>query len=595
MQVTKLLLLAPSFVVLAALAPETRVYDVGRYGAKCNAATTGSARTTLGHAVTAGSSSAAMVSTANVVRGAQIFLDPTVSAQEVMYVRAVAGNDVTFTAPLANGHQAGARVYGSGGYVAGTDDTKAINAAFAAAAADAAATVTFPAGKCAISGPLDASASGLTVAGAGMHATTIVAMPNFTYDPARTPRGLDGQYAGMLWTDAPEAPPARGISRPQPPLQHLTIRDLGLDPRAGSQKHFYNYNAISGYVRAMQYFTVRNVYFELGSPLSFTDTTKPFTGINYITLGYDPNNSSHDLLFSNIEAHNGVGTVQLRQGAGYSGGSCTPVVHDKISGVKILDEKDVVDLDDIEDDRIVITAKGCSPGAEMDDVIINGQSVTIAPTVSTGGVNALKIETFNATLRNLQYTNTQYTGSPNGSFRASGTRSASGAAFVALIFDKNSGMDGITIAHMRAVNSEGVAVVVRGGPTGEPPNVTFDDLTLTNAYGAVCLRIASLAPPSGRDQVHVSNVTCTSSPDARTRFGSALYGVLFVPTGVPTNGLSGDVTVRNSRFIGYPRPVAIYAGGGFKGVVLDGVSWDSGRPAVDPSTIMHNTPAAHAP
>lgn len=595
MQVTKLLLLAPSFVLLSALAPETRVYDVARYGAKCDAATTGSARTTLARTVPAGSSTAAMVSTAHVVHGAQIYLDPTASAQEVVYVRAVTGNDVTFTAPLKNGHQAGAGVYGSGGYVAGTDDTKAINAAFAAAAGDATATVAFPAGKCAISGPLNASVSGLTVAGAGMRATTIVAMPNFTYDPARTPRGLDGQYAAMLWTDAPEAPPARGINRPQLPLQHVTIRDLGLDPRAGSQKPFYNYNAISGYARAIQYFTVRDVYFELGSPLSFTDTTKPFTGINYIALAYDPDNSSHDLLFANIEAHNGVGTIQLRQGAGYTVHPCPPVVRDKISGIKILDEKDVVDLDDIEDDRIVITAKGCNPGAEMDDIVVNGQVVTIAPSVTTGGANGLKIETFNASLRNLQYTNTQYTGSPNGSYLASGTRYGSGVPFVALIFSKNSGMNDITVAHMRAANSVGVAVVTRGGASGEPVKVTFDDLTLTNTYGAACLRIASLAPPSGRDQVHVSNVTCSASPDARARFGNGLYGLLFAPTGVATNGLSGDVGVRNSRFTGYPQPVSIYGGGGFKGIVLDGVSWDSGRPTVDPSTIMRNTSGAHAP
>jgi hypothetical protein len=600
MHVTKLLLLAASLTLLAAIAPETHVYDVARYGAKCDAVTTGNVRTTLSRAASAGADSVSMSSVANVVAGAQIYLDPLTSSQEIRYVKRVAGSLVTFTEPLKLDHQAAAPVYGSGGYVAGTDDTIAINAAFAAASRDGAGTVRFPGaggtstGKCAISGPLNASTSGLTVAGAGMHESTIVAMPNFDYDPARTPRGLDGQYVGMLWTDLPVPPPARGISPPQPPLQHVTIHDLGLDPRAGTQKHFYRYNAISGFARAIQYFTVRNVYFELGAPLSWTDTTKPFTGINYIVLSYDPANSSHDLLFDNIEAHNGVGTIQLRQGSGYTQAPCPAVIRDNIYGIKILNEKDVVDLNDIEDDRIVITAKGCNPGAEMTDIQVNGQVVTVAPAVTNGGVNGLKIESFKAMMRNVQYTNAQYTGSPNGSYIASGGRVGSGDPFVALIFDKDSGMTDILVAHVRAANSEGIGVILRGGPGGEPMSVTFDDLTLTNSYGAACVRFAALSPPSGRDQVHVFNVTCSAAPEARARFGNGLYGALFLPTGgVPTNGVSGDVVIRNSRFIGYSRPILIYSGGGFKGALVDGVTWDTGTLAVDRSTILRNTAGPH--
>ncbi len=356
----------------------------------------------------------------------------------------------------------------------------------------------FRLGKCAISGPLNASTSGLTVAGAGMHATTIVAMPNFDYDPARTPRGLDGQYVGMLWTDLPVPPPARGISAPQPPLQHVTIRDLGLDPRAGTQRRFYKFNAISGFARAIQYFTVRNVYFELGSPLSWTDLTKPFKGVDYIVLSYDPANASHDLLFENIEAHNGVGSIQLRQGAGYTVAPCPAVVHDRIYGIKILNEKDIIDLNDIQDDRIVITAKACHPGAEMDDIQVSGQVVTVAPSVTNGGANGLKIEAANSVMRNVQYTDIQYTGSPNGSYLASGTRVGSGNPFGALIFDKDSGMSNIVVAHVHAVNSEGIGVVLRGGPSGEPMSITFDDLTLTNSYGAACVRFASISPPTGK-------------------------------------------------------------------------------------------------
>jgi hypothetical protein len=591
MHVTKLLLLAPSITLLAALVPETRVYDVARYGAKCNAVTTGSIHTTLARAVAAGAGSVTMTSVENVVPGAQIYLDPLAGTQEILYVRSVAGSEATFTAPLKNEHQAGSRVYGSGGYVAGTDDTAAINAAFAAAARDGGATVQFPAGKCAISGPLNASVSGLTVAGAGMHATTIVAMPNFDYDPARTPRGFDAQYVGMLWTDLPIPPPARGLSPPQPPLQHLTIENLGLDPRAGTQSgHFYKFQPITGYVRAMQYLTVRNVYFELGSPLSPTDITKPFKGIDYTVLAYDPANSSHDFDFENIEAHNGVGTVQLRQGAGYNQHPCPTTVPDRIDRIKIVNERDDVDLNDIQDDRIVLTAKACNPGAAMDDIQITGHVVSIAPSVTNGAFNGLKLEAGNAVMHNVEYTDARYTGSPNGSYKPDGTRTAMGNPFGALIFDRGAGITNLVVAHLHAVNSEGIGAGLRGGPSGEPVTVTLDDLNLTNTYSNVCVRFAGFSAPSGHDQVHVSNVTCSAAPEARARFGDNLFGVLFLPTGgVATNGVSGDVAIRNSRFVGYARPLFIYRGGGFKGVVVDGVTWDGGRPEVDPSTIMRNT------
>jgi len=265
-------------------------------------------------------------------------------------------------------------------------------------------------------------------------------------------------------------------------------------------------------------------------------------------------------------------------------------VHDRIYGIKIINVKDVVDLNDIEDDRIVITANACHPGAEIDDVQVSGQVVSVAPSVTTGGANGLKIEASNAVMRNVQYINAQYTGSPNGSYLASGTRVGSGNPFGALIFNRDSGITNLVVAHLRAVNSEGVGATLRGGPSGEPMTVTFDDLTLTNTFGNACIRLPAFSAPTGRDQIHVSNVTCSSAADARTRFGSNLVGLLLLPTGgVPTNGASGDVAIRNSRFTGYPRPLFIYGGGGFKGVVVDGVTWDSGRPAVDPSTIMRNT------
>ncbi|HZO95344.1 MAG TPA: hypothetical protein VFB22_16470 [Candidatus Baltobacteraceae bacterium] len=593
-----LLLSLPLLGLLAVGPTGSHVYEVTHYGAKCDAVTTDGFRTALVAPAPAAASVVRVAAARNIVAGAQLYLEPESPDQEVRLVRGVTGDAVALDAPLKFAHARDAQVYGSGGYVSGADDTRPINAAFAAAAHDPDATVQFPGpggrvtGKCAVSGPLHADASGLTVAGAGMHATTIVAMPSFDYDPATTPRGLDGQYVGMLWTDLPEAPPpGHRLSPPQPPLQHVTIRDLGLDPRAGTQTHFYKYQSISGDVRAMQDFTVRNVFFELGAPLSSKDLTKPFTGINYIALSYDPANASHDLHFSNIETHNGVGSIQLRQGAGASQTPCPPVVHDRIDGITIENTKDVVDEQSIQDDRIVISASGCRPGAEIDHVDVSGQTVSVAPSVRLGAANALKIEAANAVMRDVRFTGLSYTGSPNGSYLPSGSRWATGYAFAALIFNTNSGIDDVSVTHLRAVSSEGVALALRGGPGGEPVHVTLDDLTITDGLGSACVRLGSLAAPTGRDQVRLSRITCSAAPQARERFGDALYGILLAPTGgVPGNGVSGDVEIRDSRLTGFPKPLGIAGSGGFRGVVVDGVTWDSGRPQIDRSTIMRNVP-----
>ncbi len=528
MHMPKLALFVPSLMLLAVSAPAPHVYDVGRYGAKCDAVTTGAVSTSLMRSASAGAESASMASVANVVPGAQIYLDPTKGMQEIHYVRSVAANDVFFTAPLKADHAAGTRVYGSGGYVSGTDDTEKINAAFAAAARDGAGTVQFPAGKCAISGPLNANTPDLTITGAGMHQTTIVAMPTFDYNTARTPRGLDGQYVGMLWTDLPATPSSRGLSPPESPLQHVTIQNLGLDPRAGTQSgHFYKFQPITGYVRAVQYLTVRNVYFELGAPLSWTDITKPFKGIDYTVLSYDPAHASHDLVFENIEAHNGVGTIQLRQGAGGSQSPCPSAPHDRVTTIKILNEKDVVDLNDIEDDRIVITANACHPGAEMDDIQVRGQTVAISPSVMTGGANGHRnrgLERHRCGLSNtLDAHHTTGSAERLDLANANATRVRGNPFRRRLGLQiRDSGITDLVVAHLRAVNSAGVGAVLRGGPLGEPMSVTFDDLMLTNTYGNVCVRFAALSPPTGRDQVHVFNVTCSSAPEARAKVSETI-------------------------------------------------------------------------
>ncbi len=139
-----------------------------------------------------------------------------------------------------------------------TDDTKAIQSAEDAAARSK-GIVRLPRGKCVISTGI-ALDSDVTFEGAGMNTTTLVASRNFGFDPSRVRRGNDGQYIGMLWLDGPTA---------TGPLRNVTIRDLGCDPRAGTQSFTLSsigtYNCIIGYMRPLQHFTLENVRFDLGA------------------------------------------------------------------------------------------------------------------------------------------------------------------------------------------------------------------------------------------------------------------------------------------------------------------------------------------
>lgn len=580
-------------------APTT--FDAVRFGARCDALTTAGIETRLASAARAGEETLSVLSGANIAPGSQLYVDAATPAQEIRYVRRVNGTTLGLSQPLTGDHAASARVYGTGGYVAGTDDSTAINAALGAAAKAGGGTVLLPdaktsaTGKCAISRPLNVSTSNVTLAGRGMHATTVVAMPGFDYDPQLTPRGLGGQYVGMIWTDLAEAPPRPGqYNPPQTPLVNVTIQDLGVDPRAGVQTGFYKYQAIAGHLRAMQHFTVRNVYFELGAPLSITDLTKPFTGINYLSLSYDPANASHDLTFENIESHNGVGTIQLRQGAGFSQRPCPARTADRVYGIRITNERDVVDLENLQDDRIVISASACSPGATIEDIAISNQYVSVSPDLASGGANALKVEAFNAVLSGLQFANVRYTGSAKGTYTSSGSHTASGTIFAALAFNKDSEINRVSVSHVNAMNSNGLGVVMSGGTKNEPVSMTFQDIVLTDTYTPTCIGFGALSQPTGNDTIQLTDFTCTAAAVARAHFGNALYGVRFLPTGgVPTNGVSGTVVVRNGHISGYPVPISVYGGGGFRNLTVDGVSWDGGRPAVDPSTVFRNVPQPH--
>ncbi len=178
-----------------------------------------------------------------------------------------------------------------------TDDTRAIQAA-ERAAARAGGTVVLPEGRCAISGPI-AWDSHVSLQGAGMYKSTLVALPSFGFDPAHVRALYDGKFVGMIWLDGPTE---------TSPLSDVRFADVGFDPRAGTQTYKLSgkgtFHCIAGYMRPLQRITFENLYFELGanteSYLFKSLGPKGFFGIELQTLGGDPQQPSHDLVFHNI-------------------------------------------------------------------------------------------------------------------------------------------------------------------------------------------------------------------------------------------------------------------------------------------------------
>ncbi|MBV9278079.1 MAG: hypothetical protein JOZ97_07595, partial [Candidatus Eremiobacteraeota bacterium] len=296
-----------------------------------------------------------------------------------------------------------------------TDDTRAIQAAEAAAVRAGGGTVRIPRGKCVISTGI-AWDSNVTLQGGGINATTLVAARNFGFDPSKVRRGNDGQYIGMIWLDGPSQ---------TGPLQNVTIRDIGFDPRAGTQSFTLSsigtYQCIIGYLRPLQHFRLENVRFELGAnsrPYMGTNIgPKGFIGFNDYSIGIDPQNPSYDISFHHIVSHNGSGTIQMAL-EGTTRNGVTSSAHD----IKIDDVQATVDQNNIDDDRVVID--GVSHPADgqlgrISNVSISNVTTVVADSVSVGAANAVKINpATNTIVSHVRIRNIRYRGSRYGAYGA---------------------------------------------------------------------------------------------------------------------------------------------------------------------------------
>jgi hypothetical protein len=393
------------------------------------------------------------------------------------------------------------------------DDTSAFRAAIAAAAAAGKGTILAPKGRCIISGPL-AWESNVSLAGAGMHATTLAASAAYDYD-RRLPRsGADGRYAGMIWLDGPTK---------TDPIVNVTIHDIGFDPRASfaldpqNPKRFFM-APITSAIRPIRHLHLENVFFDLGynsrSYLGISLGPKAFFGMN-IHLNTVCDVPSYDLTFKNIEAHNGIGTLQfIGADPVIPASRCTDLQH--AWGIHVDGERDVVDGQYIDDDRIVVDGCQVIP-CEIHDISFEHIDTYVADGV-TGGVNSVKTSPgklgliHGITVSDLTYrgSTTGPYGDPMPSYRWNG----SGATVAILTYSINGGYSyDYTIRNVTATDSLGMGLTL-SHPPGQAVTASVENVKLTNTHSSNVLGFSALTPPTGHDTVTVQNVTLHAASDA---------------------------------------------------------------------------------
>jgi hypothetical protein len=467
-----------------------------------------------------------------------------------------------------------------------TDDMAAIQKAEQAAAKAAlpgrATVVQLPAGVCTIGGPI-AWDSNVDLEGAGMSATTLRALASFTYDPQQVRIGPDGRQIGMIWLDGPTA---------TTPIQNVVIENLGFDPRAGVQnwsqplaiRLFYPINC---YMRPVQNLTVQHVYFELGANPSAAYTTtgtagpKAFVGVSLTHLGVDPLVPSHDLVFNDIHAHNGDGTLRFALVGTTKNGTTS-----KLYNVTVSNEYDNVDLDYIEDDRIEFDGFTYpynapllnAPLGEIYNLTFTNINITVAPTVTIGSINGLRLNSsYNTEIHDVLIDGMQYTGSPAGYVPSTVKTMHDGTGGVTSMngSDIQGYINNIVEQNITATNTIGVGVAL-GAPPGQPLSADMRNITVHNAFVFGGIQLSFLTPkptvrrPNSAYDITLSGIEVDGSPMNALEPSVNPIGIEILDhlatSGDPAMQLQ-DVTATNFK-------TAILLDHGFDGALLENVHWN---------------------
>jgi hypothetical protein len=464
---------------------------------------------------------------------------------------------------------------------------RAEQAAALAAKPSSGTVVQLPAGVCAIGGPI-AWDSNVSLNGAGMQATTLSALATFTFDPAKVRTGPDGKQIGMIWLDGPTATSA---------IENVTIENVGFDPRAGTQnwservgvRLFYPVNA---YMRPIHNFALQHVYFELGANPSAAYTTtgtagpKAFVGVSLSCAGVNPLDPSHDLVFNDVHAHNGDGMLRIALL-----GKTVNGVTSSLYNLTVTNEYDTIDLNFIEDDRIEIdgiTAPYAKPLTNaplglIRHLLFQNINVTVAPTVTVGSVNAVRLDTsYNTEIEDATVNGVNYVGAPSGYGPLSdGTMHDGTGSVVSMNGDDIQGyLNDLVVENVNAQYTIGVGVTL-GAPPGQPFSAVVNNIVVHDAflYGGVGFTFMTPKPttrnPNAPYDITVSNVEVDGSPQNSLNPAAAPIGIEF-HRHVPTAG-DNNILLQNVTATGFATP--LYIEGGFDGMVLQNVHW-SGTPVI---------------
>jgi hypothetical protein len=459
---------------------------------------------------------------------------------------------------------------------------RAEQAAALAALPSRGTVVQLPAGVCAIGGPI-AWDSNVSLTGAGMQATTLSALAAFTFDPAKVRAGPGGKLLGMIWLDGPTATSA---------IENVTIENVGFDPRAGTQYWSERtgirlYEPVSAYMRPIHNLNVQHVYFELGANPSAaytatgTEGPKAFVGVQLSQLGVNPLDSSHDLTFNDVHTHNGNGMLRFALLGTTKNG-----VTSSFYNLTVTNEYDTVDLNNIEDDRIEIDGITApfnkpltnAPLGLIRHLVFQNINVTVAPAVSVGSVNALRLNaSHNTEIEDVTVNGVNYVGSPNGYGPLSdGTMHDGTGSVVSMNGDDVQGyLNDLTVENVNAQYTIGVGVTL-GAPAGQPLSAVVNNVVVHDAflYGGVSLTFMTPKPttrnPNTPYDVVVSNVAVDGSAQNSLNPAASPIGIEF-HRHLPSAG-DDNVLLQNVTATGFTTPLLIEPG--FDGMMLQNVHWN---------------------
>ncbi len=209
----------------------------------------------------------------------------------------------------------------------------------------------------------------------------------------------------------------------------------------------------------------------------------------------------------------------------------------------------------------------------MHDITIKNIKTTATDSMSVGGANSVKVNALHAIVRNLTIDGITYRGSTHGHY-VRDHKSGTGSPVAVLSTAAGGIVEDVNIANVNATNSMGMIVVASSEP-GRPVRVQMQNISLLNCYApSAAIHIYSTQPPTGTDEVSLTNFTIAAAPEALAQ--GHPVGVNLLPTQSRQNGIGGRIT-RESR--SDPRlPDADQRLRYDDRVAVDDVKWDTGRP-----------------